>query len=347
VTTPQALSTETEELQAELSAVQVVKACCRKAEISTLLRLTGGLYLTGGRVIIEAELPTAAAARRLQAGIAHTFRCRAEILVSHSALGDRHLLRVGAGTAGATLARQTGLIDGAGRLVRGLPRPVIGGDTCCCEAAWRAALIAKGSLTGMGRSTALEVTCSEHEAALALVGLARRMKTQAKVREVRGLYRAVARDDDATAILARLGACQAQQAMEDRRERLATTWAQAPRAARNPANLDQANVSRSTWAAAVAAARAERALEILGDDVPGELAAAGRLRMAHRQATLGELGALAAPAVSKDAMAGRIRRLLAQADRRATERGIPGTQAALTGPAAPGRTLNWEGSQIR
>jgi hypothetical protein len=57
---------------------------------------------------------------------------------------------------------------------------------------------------------------------------------------------------------------------------------------------------------------------------------AGRLRLEHRQASLEELGALADPPLTKDAVAGRIRRLLALADRRAADMGMPGTEASLT-----------------
>ena len=52
--------------------------------------------------------------------------------------------------------------------------------------------------------------------------------------------------------------------------------------------------------------------------------------VAHRQASLEELGQLADPALTKDAIAGRIRRLLALADRRAMELGVPTTEATLT-----------------
>ncbi|MBC2866419.1 DNA-binding protein WhiA, partial [Streptomyces mexicanus] len=45
---------------------------------------------------------------------------------------------------------------------------------------------------------------------------------------------------------------------------------------------------------------------------------------------LEELGALADPPLTKDAVAGRIRRLLAMADKRAADLGIPGTEASLT-----------------
>jgi DNA-binding transcriptional regulator WhiA len=57
---------------------------------------------------------------------------------------------------------------------------------------------------------------------------------------------------------------------------------------------------------------------------------AGKLRVEHGQASLEELGALAVPPMTKDAIAGRIRRLLAMADKRASELGIPDTEQAVT-----------------
>ena len=68
----------------------------------------------------------------------------------------------------------------------------------------------------------------------------------------------------------------------------------------------------------------------LGDEVPEHLREAGELRLAHKQASLEELGQLADPQMTKDAVAGRIRRLLAMADKRAAELGIPSTEASLT-----------------
>jgi DNA-binding transcriptional regulator WhiA len=71
-------------------------------------------------------------------------------------------------------------------------------------------------------------------------------------------------------------------------------------------------------------------LEILGDDVPEHLRAAGVLRVENKQASLEELGQLHDPPLTKDAVAGRIRRLLATADKRAVELGIAGTEANLS-----------------
>ena len=47
---------------------------------------------------------------------------------------------------------------------------------------------------------------------------------------------------------------------------------------------------RSARAAVAAGARVERAFEILGADLPDHLREAGELRLAHKQASLEELG---------------------------------------------------------
>ena len=136
----------------------------------------------------------------------------------------------------------------------------------------------------------------------------------------------VIRDGDAIgAMLTRLGAHDSVLAWEDRRMRR-----EVRATANRLANFDDANLRRSARAAVAAGARVERALEILGDEVPEHLAVAGRLRLEHKQASLEELGALADPPLTKDAIAGRIRRLLAMADKRATELGIEGTEANVT-----------------
>ncbi|HEX9034637.1 MAG TPA: DNA-binding protein WhiA [Streptosporangiaceae bacterium] len=311
----------------ELSRVKVLKPCCRKAEVSTLLRFAGGLHLNNGHIMVEAELDTGAAARRLRKDIMEIFGHSSELIVlapSGLRKGNRYVVRVV--KDGDSLARQTGLVDGHGRPVRGLPRQVVSGSTCDCEAAWRGAFLAHGSLTEPGRSMSLELTCPGPEAALAMVGAARRLRIAAKARDVRGVDRVVVRDGDAiSAILTRLGAHDSVLAWEERRIRRAVRGT-----ANRLANFDDANLRRSARAAVAAGARVERALEILGDEAPEHLIVAGQLRIKHRQASLEELGQAADPPLTKDAIAGRIRRLLALADKRAIDLGIPSTEAHLT-----------------
>ena len=136
----------------------------------------------------------------------------------------------------------------------------------------------------------------------------------------------VIRDGDAIgALLTRLGAHDSVLAWEERRVRR-----EVRATANRLANFDDANLRRSARAAVASAARVARALELLGGDIPGHLTTAGRLRLEHRQASLEELGQLADPPLTKDAVAGRIRRLLAMADRKAEELGVPDTESAVT-----------------
>lgn len=311
----------------ELSRFENINPCCRKSEVSTILRFAGGLHIVSGHIVIEAELDTGATARRLRKDIFEIYGHKTDLAVVRPGglrQGNRYLVRVTRG--GEALARQTGLVDGAGRPVRGLPPQVVSGGACDIEAAWRGAFLAHGSLTEPGRSSALEVTCPGSEAALALVGAARRLGLAAKSREVRGVDRVVMRDGDAiSALLTRLGAHDSVLAWEERRMRR-----EVKASAHRLANFDDANLRRSARAAVAAGARVERALEILADDVPDHLRAAGELRVQHKQASLEELGALADPPMTKDAIAGRIRRLLAMADKRAHDLGIDDTEAVLT-----------------
>ena len=311
----------------DLARVELNKTCCRKAEVSALLRFAGGLHLVAGQIVVEAELDAGQIARRLRKDIVELYGHDAEMSVLQGSgirKGARYVVRVVQG--GDVLAKQTGLIDSAGRPIRGLPPSVVGGGICDAEAAWRGAFLAHGSLTEPGRSSALEITAPGPEAALALVGAARRLDVVAKAREVRGVDRVVIRDGDAIgALLTRLGAHTAVMAWEERRMRR-----EVRATANRLANFDDANLRRSAQAAVAAGARVARAMEILGSEIPDHLKAAGDLRITHKQASLEELGALSDPPLTKDAIAGRIRRLLAMADKRANELGIPTTEASLT-----------------
>lgn len=317
----------TQQVKAELATVPVTKPLCRRAEVAATLRFAGGLHLAGGRIVVEAELDTGAAARRLRTAIAELFGFTSEfVVVTSSGLrrGTRYIVRLI--RDGESLARQTGLIDNRGRPVRGLPAAFVSGALDVSAAGWRGAFLAHGSLTEPGRSMAMEVTCPGSESALALVGAARRLGIAAKAREVRGVDRVVIRDGDAiAAMLTRLGAHQSLLAWEERRIRR-----EVRASANRLANFDDANLRRSARAAVAAGARVERALEILGEEIPEHLKVAGLLRLENKQASLEELGQLHTPPLTKDAVAGRIRRLLATADKRAAELGVPGTEANLS-----------------
>src|SRR5947207_12321327 len=109
----------TAQVKAELAATAVTKSCCRKAEVSSMLRFAGGLHIQSGRIVVEAELDTGAAARRLRKDILEVYGHHSDVVVvSGGGLrkGTRYVIR--AVKDGEALARQTGLLDGRGRPVR-------------------------------------------------------------------------------------------------------------------------------------------------------------------------------------------------------------------------------------
>jgi len=313
----------------ELSRTTPTTACCRRAETITLLRFAGAVHQEPGRWSIEVDLDTTLLARRLGIAIRALYGYPTQLHMLPTPgypAATRHRLRVTAPADAAALARRTGLADPRGRLIHGLPAPTVAAGVCDAAAIWRGAFLASGSLTEPHRFPALDITCPSLETAMALVGAARRLGITARTKHIRDVDRVTVREPDAiTALLTQIGAPDT-----------AATWAQQRTHHREHTpgtrlpGFDDANHTRATLAAADAAARVERALVILGDQVPENLTAAATLRITHREVSLEALGRMLDPPMTKDAVAGRIRRLLALADATARRTGIPDTTTALT-----------------
>lgn len=316
----------TADVKDELAVLDVRKTAQRAAELATILRFSGGLHMISNRIAIESELDTPHIARRVRRDLVELYGVRSEVTVipaSGLRRSSHYLVRVVDG--GETLARQTGLLDARKRPVRGLPNRLTTGSRDELAAVWRGAFLAAGTLTDPGRSSSLDVTCPGNESAMAIVGAAARLSVPAKAREIRGIHRVVIRDGDAIgAMLTLMGATKTVIAWEEMRQRR-----EVRASANRLVNFDDANLRRSAQAAVTACARVDRAMQILGDQMPEHLRYAGELRLRFRDASLDDLGHHADPPMTKDAVAGRIRRLLALADKRAVELKIPGTDANL------------------
>ncbi len=167
----------TAEVKDELSRLVVNSVSARRAEVAALLRFAGGLHIVSGRVVVEAEVDLGIIARRLRKDIYDLYGYHAVVhVLSASGYPQEHPVRgarrQGRGGAGAP--------DGSAGSA--------GGARCAaCRRRWSAAVSPtpkllgaerfsrNGSLTEPGRSSALEVSCPGPEAALALVGAARRL----------------------------------------------------------------------------------------------------------------------------------------------------------------------------
>ncbi|EEI16638.1 DNA-binding protein WhiA [Corynebacterium lipophiloflavum] len=317
----------TAQVKDELLLVDNPSQASRFAEAAAMIRFAGEVGDSPRGLCLSAEFSELRVAQRLAASLREL--CDVDVSVQtlspdSSRRDASYTVSVAEGTK--DVIRRLKLVTVSGHRVVGLPRHIISGSIAEVEAAWRGAFLARGVLTEPGRSSSLEVLSPCQEAALALVGLARRLSVAAKTKETRGVERVFLRDGDAIAVLlSRMGA-QRTRVMWDEKRKMKQMTA---KSGQRLATFDDANTRRSAQAAAAAAARVERAMEILGDDVPEHLAEAGQLRVEYRHSSLEELGRLADPQMTKDAVAGRIRRLLSLADTRAAELGIADTQSVL------------------
>jgi len=81
----------------ELSRLRVTKTCCRRAEVSAVLRFAGGLHIIAGRVVVEAELDTGSTARRLRREVHELYGHTSDVhLITAGGLrrGTRYVVRV-------------------------------------------------------------------------------------------------------------------------------------------------------------------------------------------------------------------------------------------------------------
>ncbi|MFI9635112.1 DNA-binding protein WhiA [Nocardia sp. NPDC051929] len=212
-----------------------------------------------------------------------------------------------------------GLLDRrrGGRRVQGLPPEVIARLDQDAAAIARAGFSAAGTVHLTGPVLRLQITCPTLAVALAVAGALRRVGAVAGVRhhERTGAEQVTVAGIDAVATaLAAIGAPRAAQRMrvrwDDRRR---------SRAYSATRELTAANTGRAQHAADTQVAAVRAALAVLGDRVPDHLAAIAHLRLQHPQAGMGALGKLASPPLSKDTVAGRLRRLIALAERHTTQ----------------------------
>lgn len=296
------------DVKSELASFDSDLPAAKMAQAATMMRFGGGLRPVNHKAVIHVQFDSLEATEWLRSTIAHYFQREAKVTKvtrqTPTGIIQRYDLLVEHGAT--ALALQTGLLDRRMRLVPGLPAEVISGNIAQIKAAWRGAFLARGIISDPGKASYLEIICPTHETAVALQGAARRLGITVQTRKVRSSERITLRDADAIErMLNLMGAPRSAREWTGKR-----SDGEARGKANRLANFDDANMRRSAKAAAEATQKVHHAFEILGDDIPPNLKAAGDLRLKHTDASLEELGRLADPPITKDAIAGRIRRLL-------------------------------------
>jgi DNA-binding protein WhiA len=299
--------TLSEDVRAELAAIEPRKACCRLAELSALVRAAGSVHLLGGgRIALHLEVASPAVARRAFS-LLRAYGVDAEIRTYRRRSFDgatRFQIHLGDDPRAVQSLNEAGIL---GARLEPLERPperlVV--RSCCRAAYLRGALLASGSVSGP-RSAHVEIRTPGREGANLLAELARRDRFRLAVAERRGHALAYAKGSETIAdLLAFVGAHDAALRFGERAV-VAATRGRANRLA----NADQANIGRTSRAAeaqlrAIERLRRSGRLEHLASD----LRALADLRVRHPTLSLRELAARSRPPATKAAVQRRLAKL--------------------------------------
>ena len=294
-----------DDVKSELAAFEGDSPAAIKAQAAAMIRFGGGLRPVQNTYVIQAVFTSLDVAEWLKNTLRNTFGHEAEVnhLTRQTPNGPVETYVVLVTRNVVALALQTGLVDRRKQQVRGLPSEVVNGSIAQIKAAWRGAFMARGFLSDPGKASFLEIACPTEEAAMALCGVARRLGIQAKHRTLRSSERVTLKDPDAIERMLKLMG--------------------ATRSAREWTGKRSDGEARGK-AAAEASEKVQHAFEVLGDNIPDNLRQAGQLRIDHVDKSLEELGKIAEPQITKDAIAGRIRRLLQLAEKTEKARAAEG-----------------------
>jgi DNA-binding protein WhiA len=300
------------EVREELAHVRVERDCCRRAEVSAVLRFGGALRLDGGPgggIGWVVETGSGAVARRVRAHLDALAGLRPEVEVHQAGnLRRASTYRLFVPPPAEPLLRELAVLDDDGRPVEGIAQPLVARG-CDAAAYLRGALMAAGSLSEPRRDAHLEVRSPGETAARGLARMVRRLcGHDAGVGEHGEGWRLALKSGAAIGtLLARVGAHSGYLRWEDERLRRELRGD-----ANRVANADRANVARSVVAASRHRAAAARALASPDwDDLPAELREVALARLANPEASLAELGGLLDPPVGKSVVHRRLARLAA------------------------------------
>ncbi|MBQ6394892.1 MAG: DNA-binding protein WhiA [Atopobiaceae bacterium] len=306
----------TAEVKDELSRVEGECPDCAIAQLSALIHVCGSLSFSGsGSYAIRIATETGAVARTLVKLTHDILDLETLLTVRRSRLHKtrNYLIEIPAQRGLEAALIRMGIIepDGGGRsLVAGISPRIVRRD-CCKRAYLRGAFMGGGFIADPRGDFHLEIAVSTKELADALIELASEVGVGARLNHRRGTWAVYLKSfDDINYLLGAMGATRSVLAVENVR-----VMKSVKSDVNRLVNAELANQARSTGAAADQLALIRDVEREIGfQNLPPALERFCRLRRAHPELSLRDLGELSDPPVSKSALYHRILRLQALLD---------------------------------
>lgn len=297
----------TTDVKDELTRIEPTCSHCDRATLSALVRIEGTLYFSGKgryRLEIDTEIPSVA---RLIIKMMHSmYRLHTELTVRRNVLHKtpNYLITVPGQPRMEAALLDLGIISENG-LEMGISPKIISKD-CCTAAYLRGVFLGSGFIADPRGDFHFEMTIETEEMANQIVELMKTKGISARIMQRRNSYLIYMKGGNAILqFLAFTGAHKSAIVMENER---------VVKSVRNDVNrlvnAELANQKKTTAASVDQVMKIHKVVEHYGaENVPPALQAFIRLRLAHPDASLKELGEKADPPLSKSAIAHRVRRL--------------------------------------
>ncbi len=297
----------TANVKEELSRVEPVCSHCERATLAALVHLEGSLRLTGqGRMSLEVDTDSPSVARLMVKLLHSIYGLRTELTVRRSVLHKtpNYLISVPMQPALSDSLHDMGVLSDAG-IDAGID-PAIVSKRCCRAAYLRGAFLASGFIASPKGDFHFEITVQNEHLAQDLCKLMDEAGVHAKIMQRRSNYIVYMKSGSSISeFLALVGAHHCALAMENVR---------VIKSVRNDVNrrvnAELANQQKASDASVEQIMAIRRVVDKVGmENLPPALQEFIRLRVAHPDATLKELGQYADPPLSKSAVYHRVRRI--------------------------------------
>lgn len=295
------------DVKEELARVESTCSHCDRALLAALIRIEGTLFISGqGRYRLEIVTDAPSVARLAWKLLHETYQLRTELTTRRSVLHKtpNYLIDVPAQDGLTEALHDMGVLGESGLLLGVAPELVA--KQCCAAAYLRGAFLGSGFVSDPRGDFHFEITVESREMADDLVRIMDDKRIRARVAQRRSSYVVYIKSGESILeFLAFVGAHQSALAMEN---------ARVVKSVRNDVNrqtnAEIANQKKAATASVDQIYAMRAVLEAYGvDKLPPALRDIIRLRVAHPDATLKELGEQADPPLSKSAVYHRIRRI--------------------------------------
>ena len=292
----------------ELSRVPAQCSHCNRALLGALIRIEGTLHVAGsGSYRLEISTDSISVARLIIKLIHETYHLKTEFTVRQSVLhkNQNYLIAIPPQPELNEDLVDLGILTEEGGMEFGI-KPSLIAKQCCGAAYLRGAILGSGFIASPRGDFHFEITVASEQMATDLASIMQEHDIPAKVIRRRNTYIVYLKSGEAICdVLALTGAHQAALRMENER-----VYKSMRNEVNRKTNAEVANQGKTVDSAVRQVFAIRKVVDEYGvENLPVALQQYIRLRVAHPEASLQELGEFANPPLSKSAIYHRVRRI--------------------------------------